>query len=75
MITPLPKSEEPTTKPGKLKLLLTPEAVAYALSVSRTTVYEMLQRGEMPSVKLGRARRIPLAWLETFIQDRIEYAA
>ena len=42
------------------KLLLTPAEAAVALSVSRTTIYELMNRGLLRSIKLGTCRRIPI---------------
>ena len=39
-------------------LLKIPE-VARFLGLSRASVYQLMERGELPWVKLGRARRIP----------------
>jgi excisionase family DNA binding protein len=39
--------------------LLTVAAAAAFLSVSRSTLYLAMDRGQLPFVKLGRARRIP----------------
>ena len=33
--------------------------VARFLALSRASVYQLMDRGELPWVKLGRARRIP----------------
>lgn len=52
------------------KLLLSPEDVAEALTISRTRVYEILAAGEIFSVKLGKARRIPRESLAEYI-DRL----
>lgn len=41
------------------RLLLRPEEVAQALSVGRTTVFELMRSGELRSVKIGKSRRIP----------------
>jgi excisionase family DNA binding protein len=49
------------------KLLLTPEEAAELLSLSRSTLYRLMARGEMPSHKVGRARRVPRALLEQFV--------
>ena len=49
------------------KLLLTPEEAAELLSLSRSTLYRLMARGEMPSHKVGRARRVPRARLEEFV--------
>lgn len=49
------------------KLLLPVEEVAHLLSVNRSTVYDMLARGDLPSVKLGRRRLIYRQSLVDFI--------
>ena len=56
-------------------LLLTPEEVGEALGIRRTTVYEMLRRGEIPSFKLGRLRRIARADLEAFVMGQTRVTA
>ena len=33
--------------------------VAGFLGISRASVYQLMERGELPWVKLGRARRVP----------------
>lgn len=48
-------------------LLLTPEAAAERLSVGRTTIYELIASGEIFSVKIGRARRVPAAALADYV--------
>ncbi len=52
------------------KLLLTPTEAAELLGVSRTTVYELLNAGQIESVWIGRARRIPRAVLVAYV-DRL----
>jgi excisionase family DNA binding protein len=54
--------------------LLTPEQVAQRLGVGRTTVYELLNRGELPSLWIGRARRIPSSAVDAFIARKLEEA-
>jgi excisionase family DNA binding protein len=39
--------------------LQTVEAAADFLAVGKTTLYKAMERGELPYVKIGRARRIP----------------
>jgi excisionase family DNA binding protein len=43
------------------KVLLTPEETAETLSIGRTKVYELLARGLLRSVQIGKSRRIPVA--------------
>ncbi|MDO8120639.1 helix-turn-helix domain-containing protein [Isoptericola sp. b490] len=41
------------------RLLYCPADAARLLSIGRSTLYELLDSGALPSVKIGRARRIP----------------
>lgn len=45
--------------------LLTVEEAACFLSISRSRVYELMATGELPSVTIGRSRRVTLGALET----------
>lgn len=58
------------------RLLRIPE-VAARLSLSRTTVYELMTRGELPSVAVGgtRTRRIREADLDAWIQAQTDGTA
>lgn len=47
--------------------LLTVMEAADALGLSRSKVYELLAAGEMPSVRIGRTRRIAVNDLKWFI--------
>lgn len=53
------------------KILLTVTEAANRLALGRTMVYALVLRGEIASLKVGRARRIPVAALERFVQDRL----
>ena len=48
-------------------LLVRVEEAARILSLSRSMIYQMLDRGELPSVRCGTARRIPLAALHAWV--------
>ena len=39
--------------------MYTPRQVAEVLMISRSTVYDLVGSGIIPSVKIGRCRRIP----------------
>jgi excisionase family DNA binding protein len=49
-------------------LLLTPEQAAEALNIARSTIYELMRMGAIPSVKIGRARRIPAAVVREYVE-------
>jgi len=51
------------------RLLYRPEDAATILSVTRTRVYDLIRSGQLPSVKLGRSRRIPGAALHDFVDS------
>jgi excisionase family DNA binding protein len=52
-------------------LLVRVEEAARLLSLSRSTIYELLDCGELPSVRCGAARRIPLAALRAWVERQI----
>ena len=49
-------------------LLHTVEDVSQSLSLSRSTLYNLMERGDLDYVKIGRARRIPLREIERLIR-------
>ena len=57
------------------KYLLTPEAAADALSVSRSTVYVEMSAGRLESISVGRSRRIPIDAIETWLQSKRQEAS
>jgi excisionase family DNA binding protein len=55
--------------------LLRISEVAELLKISRTKVYELVAKGEIPSLHLGRSRRVPLRALRDWIIAETERAA
>ena len=53
--------------------LLRVEDAAEILQIGRTKVYELMARGELPVVRIGRSVRIPCGSLQDWIANRIEY--
>jgi excisionase family DNA binding protein len=51
-------------------LLLTPKEAAKALGLSQSYVYELLASEVLPSITIGRTRRIPRRALEAFVEAR-----
>lgn len=49
------------------RLLLTPEEVARRLSIGRTLCYRLLTRGDIASLLIGKARRVPVSALDAYI--------
>jgi excisionase family DNA binding protein len=54
------------------ELLTVPEVMA-VLKVGRTTVYDLLRTHRLPSLTIGRSRRIPAEGLRTFLASRLQY--
>lgn len=59
-------SDQPTEP--KRELLTVPEACA-SLRISRWTFYRLLQRRELETVKIGSARRVPVAAIRNFVDE------
>ncbi|MFF2273571.1 helix-turn-helix domain-containing protein [Agromyces sp. NPDC058136] len=50
------------------KLMLTPEEVADALGIGRSTVYDLLRLNAIVSVKIGRSRRVPVTAVREYAE-------
>lgn len=69
-MTSLPPASQPNQP-----LLLRIDEAARLLGLGRSTVYELLYKGELPFVRIGAARRIPVVALNQWIADHTEYGA
>ncbi|MFI5658036.1 helix-turn-helix domain-containing protein [Streptomyces sp. NPDC051684] len=65
MLTAVPETPEAMTVPE----------VMSALRISRFKVYDLIRSNELPSFKIGRARRIPVDSVRALMRDRLEEAA
>jgi len=54
------------------RLLLTVSEAAETLGVSRSHLYNLIQQGHLPTIRLGASVRIPRVWLERYIEERVE---
>jgi excisionase family DNA binding protein len=50
------------------RLVFTVEEAAYLLNISRALAYDLVARGEIPSIRLGRRIAIPRHQLETLLE-------
>ncbi len=55
-----------------VKVLLRIDEAADALSISRSTAYELIRVGAIRSVHVGRALRVPFSELEAFATRQAE---
>jgi excisionase family DNA binding protein len=51
------------------KLPLTPEETADVLGIGRSTVYDLMRLRLLPSVKIGRARRVHADAVRSYVDD------
>jgi excisionase family DNA binding protein len=55
------------------KTLLRAEEVARLLGIGRSKTYELIARGELPSLRIGRLVRVPRHALDRWIADHTEW--
>jgi excisionase family DNA binding protein len=51
--------------------LLTASDVAYRLHLSRSRAYNLMQTGDIPTVRIGKSRRVRFQDLEVYIMHNI----
>ncbi len=56
------------------QLLYRPEDAGSVLGIGRSKVFELLASGQLASVQIGRARRIPRTALEAYV-ERLQQTA
>jgi excisionase family DNA binding protein len=56
------------------ELLLTPNEAFARIRVKRAKGFQMLASGELPSIKVGRLRRIPVEALRRWVEERMKEA-
>jgi excisionase family DNA binding protein len=52
-----------------VRLLLTVEEAAEALSIGRTTAFQLIRSGKLETVRIGRLRRVPVEALRQLTRD------
>ena len=63
-----PERQPPAQGVGH-RLLLTVEEAATCLGVGRTYMFDLIARGAVPSVRLGKLRRIRISDLERYVSS------
>jgi excisionase family DNA binding protein len=51
------------------RITLTVEEAGTRLGISRTLAYELVRRGEIPSIRLGRRVLVPIRALERLVES------
>lgn len=54
------------------RLMLRPGETAEAIGVSRSKAYELIARGEIPSVRVGGCVRVPVDHLRQWIARQVD---
>lgn len=54
--------------------LLTASEVAYRLHLSRSHTYSLMQSGSIPTIHIGKSRRVRLQDLKRYIEKNIFYS-
>ncbi len=54
-----------------MKLLLSVDEAAAAMSLGRSLVYNLVMCQQIASIKVGRMRRIPVAALQEFVERQL----
>jgi excisionase family DNA binding protein len=53
-------------------VLVTVDQMANMLSIGRTAAWELIRKGKIASVKIGRTRRVPIAAIQDFVQRLVD---
>ncbi len=56
------------------RLLFRIDEAAEVLSLGKSKLYELLARGELPTVKIGRATRVPAESLQRWVRKQVAAA-
>jgi excisionase family DNA binding protein len=57
---------------GQTEYLMSTEELAKFLGLGRTWTYELLSAGAIPSVRIGRLRKIRRTDVDRFVESRLE---
>lgn len=66
---PWPKAEAPAPPKGTVREVMTADDVAAYIGVARSTIYKMVQAGEIPYTKIGSMLRFPKTVLDRWLAD------
>jgi excisionase family DNA binding protein len=52
-------------------ILASPRQAQRTLDISNSTFYALIRSGQLPSLLIGRARRVPMAAIRKFVAQRL----
>lgn len=61
----------PSTMLASAPLLVDSREVARRLAIGRTKTFQMMASGELPTVRIGRCVRVPIAALDSWIDTQL----
>ena len=67
-----PSPSRPERQVIMKRLLLSPDQVAESLGVCRSRVYDLMRTCVLPSVKIGRARRVPVSAVRAYVDQLMD---
>lgn len=57
-----------------MQMLLTVDEASRLLGIGKTRLYELMRSGDIPSLRVGKSRRIPVreveAWIERLLDEQ-----
>jgi excisionase family DNA binding protein len=66
--------DTPTETPAGLRVCLSRNEGAAALGLGRSTFAELIARGELQEIRIGRRSLIPLSEIDRFVRERLAAA-
>ena len=52
---------------------MSPEELAEFLGLGRTSTYTLLKAGKIPSIRIGKLRKVRRSDVDKFVEDRLEH--
>lgn len=59
---------------GTAREIMTPEELAGYLGIGRTNTYRLITSGEVPSLKIGKLRRVRRVDVDRWLAERVKNA-
>ena len=63
----------PKIQAESTEYLMSPEELAEFLGLGRTSTYALLRAGEIPSIRIGKLRKVRRSDVDKFVEDRLAH--